>query len=85
VLHSQFDFREHTTLDVSARYVGRIGNLDLPHYLGIDVRVGWRPIEQLEVAVTGRNLLDGSHPEFGLPAIRREIERSYNGSVTWRF
>ena len=85
VLHSQFDFREDTTLDISGRYVGRIGNQDVPAYLGIDVRVGWSPMENLELSLTGRNLLDAKHPEFSLPAARREIERTYNVSASWRF
>ena len=85
LIHSQFDLRENVGLDVMARYVGRITNQSVPAYLGVDVRVSWRPVEDLELAITGRNLLDESHPEFGTPATRREVERSVNGSFTWRF
>ena len=85
LLHSQFDLRENIGLDVTARYVGTIANQSVPAYLGLDVRVSWHPINDLELAITGRNLLDDSHPEFGTPATRNEIERSVNGSFTWRF
>jgi iron complex outermembrane receptor protein len=85
VVHSQFDLRKNLTFDLAARYVGRIGNQDIAPSLALDVRVGWRPVQSLEFAVTGRNLLDGSHPEFGLPATRLEVERSFNASFTWRF
>jgi iron complex outermembrane receptor protein len=85
VLNSQTELSANTAVDVTARYVGRIGNQEVPAYLGLDVRVSWRPIESLELAVTGRNLLDRQRPEFGVAATRREIERSVNGSFTWRF
>ncbi len=86
LLTSQFDLRANMTLDFTGRYMGRIVNQNVPAYAELDVRFSWRPTTSLEFAMTGRNLLDAQHPEFGpaLPA-RREMERSVNGSLTWRF
>jgi iron complex outermembrane receptor protein len=85
LMHAQFDVRENITFDLITRYVGRIANQMVPGYVGVDIRLAWRPIDSLELAVAGRNLLDDSHPEFGAPVGRREIERRFNGSFTWRF
>jgi iron complex outermembrane recepter protein len=85
LIHSQFDLRENIAFDVVARYVGRIENQAVPAYFTVDVRLSWKPINELELALIGRNLLDRRHPEFGIPATRREIERRVNGSLTWRF
>jgi iron complex outermembrane recepter protein len=85
LLQSQFDVRENLTFDISSRYVAAILNQSVPAYVGVDVRISWRPVEALELALAGRNLLDRSHPEFGAPATRREVERRVNGSFTWRF
>jgi iron complex outermembrane recepter protein len=85
VLQSQFDLPAHMAVDVTTRYVGRIANQLVPPYLEADLRWSWQPTDRWEFALTGRNLLDASHPEFGDPATRREIERSVNISSTWRF
>lgn len=86
LVRSQLDLPAHTAIDLTARYVSRIAFHNVPAYTELDLRLSWRPVEALELAVTGRNLLDAQHPEFGadLPA-RREIERSVNASFTWRF
>ena len=59
-------------------------------YTELDLRLGWELRPQLEFAIVGRNLLNGSHSEFGsnntlgvLDPV--EIERSLMGTVTWRF
>ena len=52
----------------------------------MDLRLGWFPTENLEMAVVGRNLLDDQHPEF-VPQTgpQREVENSVYGKVTLRF
>jgi iron complex outermembrane receptor protein len=54
-------------------------------YTELDVRLGWRASDRLEVALVGQNLLHDHHTEFGTPAARGEIERSVYGKVTWQF
>jgi iron complex outermembrane receptor protein len=72
--------------DTVARYVGE---LPLPHvgsYTAVDARLAWRSGTHLELALVGRNLLDGRHLEF-LPTSPspRDVERSLYGKVTWQY
>ena len=57
----------------------------MPSYLTLDLRLAWRPRENFELAIVGRNLLDNHHPEAGTYPARREVDRSIYGKVTWRF
>jgi iron complex outermembrane receptor protein len=85
-LRSSFDLPRRIEFDVWARYVARVGNVGrgfgvIPAYVTLDMRIGWSPVENLELAIVGQNLLDEQHPEFGV----REVERAVHGKVTWRF
>jgi iron complex outermembrane receptor protein len=76
--------------DATAYYVGKLPLLSVPHYLRVDLRVGWRPTESLEFSAAGQDLFDGRHAEFGGPlfgfgGFRTEVERRVYGKVTWRF
>jgi iron complex outermembrane receptor protein len=73
------------SLDVGARYVDVLPNQRVPSYVACDARLGWQPSKTVEVAVVGSNLFDPRHPEFGTPASRKEVERSFYGKVTCRF
>jgi iron complex outermembrane receptor protein len=63
--------------DAVGRYVGALGSPHVASYVGLDLRLAWRPAAHLELAVVGQNLLDSSHPEF-VPSSPspREIRRS---------
>jgi iron complex outermembrane recepter protein len=52
----------------------------------LDLRLAWRPKRNLEFAITGLNLIQSRHEEFGAatPA-REEVERSGYIEVTWSF
>ena len=85
-LWSSWDLPRRVTFDGMVRYVDRLPDPDVPSYLELDLRLGWRPVERAELAVVGQNLLDSRHREFG-PAspFAPEIERSIYGKITWRF
>jgi iron complex outermembrane receptor protein len=53
--------------------------------VAVDARLAWRPNDQLELALVGRNLFDNRHPEFGASATRHEIERSVFAMFTYRW
>jgi iron complex outermembrane receptor protein len=57
----------------------------VPAYTALDMRLAYRLNEQLELALSGQNLLDERHPETGLPTDRDEIPRSYVISARWQF
>ena len=55
------------------RHVARLPDPEVPAYTALDVGVGWRPTNKLEVALGVRNLLDHEHAEFGPPDTRAEF------------
>jgi iron complex outermembrane receptor protein len=76
---------EDLDLSVGLRTVGELPNPLVPAYTEIDARVAWRPLPNLEFAVSAGNLLDESHPEVGVAASRREVRRSVFGTVRWSY
>ena len=84
-LRSSFDFSDHASLDTQLRYVGEIEGVRA--WLEADIRLSWRPTEQLELALVGQNLLHGQHPEQ-LPAnftLGTEVPRGGYARIDWRF
>ena len=53
--------------DGAVRYVGELPGLNVPSYLTLDLRLGWRPLDDLEFWISGRNLIDNPHDEFARP------------------
>ena len=85
---SGFDLPFRVGLDATVRYVDELPALDIDSYVALDLRLSWRPVKNLEVALVGLNLLDDRHPEFRPMSIRTqqtEVQRSFYGKVTWRF
>ncbi len=84
VLHSPAD---NVDLGASLYYVDSLPSLKVPAYTRLDARVGWRVRRDLELSLTGRNLLDPGHPEFVNVSGPRtsEVPRSFFGAATWRF
>jgi iron complex outermembrane receptor protein len=68
---------------VMARHVGRLRSPDVPAYTGVDARYAWRVRRDVEVSVTGQNLLDRAHPEFGAAATRSELDRGLFVRLKW--
>jgi iron complex outermembrane receptor protein len=85
-LRSSIDLPSDLELDTALRYVGPLPRPRVDGYTELDLRLGWRALEVLELSLVGRNLLHSSHEEFG-PAgpFREAVERSLYGKVTWRF
>jgi len=76
----------HVDFDLVWRYVDSLPSQDISSYLTLDVRLGWRPLPSLTVAVVGQNLLTDHHAEFGGGSSEpTEIERSVYGKVVWRW
>lgn len=77
-------------LDAWLRYRDRIqiGQQNIPNYVTLDLRLGWKPVKNLELSLVGQNLLDNHHPEFTdsfyLP-IASQIQRAYLAKFTWQF
>ena len=73
--------------DVAVRAVGALSNPYVPAYTAVDARLGWRPSKDLEIHLTGANLLDPRHVEFasGSTGGPSEMDRSVQLGATWNF
>ena len=73
-------------LDFWARYVDSLPAISVDSYVTLDARVAWKPRNNLELSVTGQNLVDSHHQEFlselgDIPPT--EIKRSVYGQIRW--
>lgn len=85
-LRSWWDLGANWEFDLIGRYVDSLPDLNVPSYIQMDARLGWRPRHNLELAIVGLNLLDSHHLEFRDPLlgfVATEVERSVYGMVTW--
>ncbi len=88
-LQSSWDIACDWQLDVMWRYVDSLPDVDVPAYNTMDVRLGWTPTPNWELALVGRNLLDGEHFEFTNDAltgnVATQVQREAYGMITWRY
>jgi len=67
-------------------YQSNFKSRTVDEFTRLDVRLGWKPIEQVEISLMGQNLLDSQHPEFdNQTEFRTETERSFYAKATLRF
>ena len=83
-LRSYLDLPGRLELDAWLRYVDRLPSPRVPSYTELDLRLGWRATDRLELSLVGQNLLHDQHAEF-FTATPEEVERSVYGKATWRF
>ena len=88
-LQSDVDFGRHVEWGLTLRYVDHLAYWGgIPGYVELDARLAWKPTKNTELALIGRNLLDGHHREFSplIISIRDpEVERAIYAKVTLRF
>jgi iron complex outermembrane receptor protein len=87
-LRSWLDLPHGLEFDTTLRWVDELPSLNVPAYLGLDLRLGWRVSDRLEFSLVGQNLLDPQHPEskpsfFGSQAT--EVERGGYVKAVIRF
>lgn len=81
-LRSAFQLNDTMRLWLGLRHVDEVPAFEnnqegmIPAYTELDASLHWQARPGLGFSLTGRNLLDRSHPEIGLPSVAREIERS---------
>ncbi len=82
-LRSSLDITKQIQFDTWLRYVDRLSENEnnVESYTTLDTRISWKPLETLELSVTGQNLLDRQHQEFS----PFEVERSVYFKSDWRF
>ena len=80
---STLDLGDRQEIDVAVRHVAALPNPVVPAYTAVDARWAWRATRELEVSLTGQNLFDPRHPEWGPSINRAEVERSFFLRVQW--
>jgi iron complex outermembrane receptor protein len=85
ILRSSLDLPGQMQLDASVRNVGELPDPHVPAYTAVDVRLGWRPNERLELSLSGQNIFDSRHVEFGNELSASQIERAFQVGVRWSF
>lgn len=86
-LHSWLDLSHDLELDGGLYYVDGLPTQGVAAYTRLDVRLGWKPAKDLELALTGQNLTSRRHQEFGSSPSQTgsQVPRSIYGGAIWRF
>ena len=83
LVRSQHDLTDAIELDVRLRAVDDLAAVN--GYVEADARLGWRLTDQLELSLTGRNLLEDRRVETGDPVRGRAFGRSVHGALQVSF
>ena len=93
--HHQGSLRSFITLpfqiefDSWIRVADNLTASNIAGYVELDLRLGWKPLPNLDVSLVGQNLLDNHHPEMSpslfLATQPTEVQRSVYGKVTWNY
>jgi iron complex outermembrane recepter protein len=84
-LRSSWDITRRLSLDGSIRHAPGFARMGVPGHVGLDLRLGWKVRQDLEVSLGGRDLAQERHLEY-LPldyVLSREVPRSAYLKVTW--
>ena len=84
---------DNIDFDIWWRYNGAsmtnssFGSLIIPSYFTLDLRSAWRPMRNLELSVTGQNLLQSSHLEYVSETmyIPTPVVRGVYGKISFSF
>jgi iron complex outermembrane receptor protein len=87
-MRSAVTFSHRWEWDVFVRYVDELPAAAIDSYYELNTRFAWRPLQAIELALTGNNLLRSEHREFrsdfaDLPAV--DVERSVYLQLRWSF
>lgn len=82
---SHLDLEHGVEVDVTLRAVDDLDDPRISGYVEADARVGWHVTDDLEVSLSGSNLLDSAHPETGELATLKEVRRSVLLGARLRF
>jgi len=74
--------------DLWGRYVDRLPTLNIQGYFNLDLRLGWKPLHNLDLSVVGQNLIDSHRPEFNASFLEQgssEVQRGAYVKLTWQY
>ena len=86
-LRSALSPLKNVDLDLLFRYVDTYIDPDINDYVSMDIRLAWRPINDIELSLVGQNLLAEQHLEYINEASPTpiEIDRGMYGKLAWQF
>jgi iron complex outermembrane receptor protein len=90
------NLRDDLDLNIWLRYVDNVTAFyfksaedwyEIDRYVALDLRLAWRPMAKIELALVGQNLLSSGSVEFVQENLTRptEIARSVYGKLTYKF
>jgi len=85
MLRSSLDLPRQMTFDATLRYVSELPFPPVPSYLALDLRWAWRPLLDVELSITGQNLLGPAHGEFTAVETRTAFSRAVFVELVSRF
>jgi iron complex outermembrane receptor protein len=80
-LFSYLDLFEDFNVYLAVRYVDELPNQGVDAYTAVDLSIRWRVADHWHVTMTGQNLTDSGHAEFG-PDLN-EMERAAFLKIAW--
>lgn len=85
-IRSQYNLYEDLEFNTTLYYVDSVPEYDIPSYARLDMGLTWHVNRNMDFSIIGQNLLDRSHPEYGVGGrISTEVQRGIFGKFTWRF
>jgi iron complex outermembrane receptor protein len=87
-LSAQVNIGQNIEFDATLRAVDQLIERNVNGYATVDLRLGWRPRENVELSIVGQNLAQRRHLEFVPEALATqptEVERAVYGRITVRF
>ena len=87
-MRSAIDLPKNIQQDFTWRYVGGLNGLAIPSYSSLDAHLGWSPIANLNLSITGQNLTNNQHLEFRPDFISTAptlVKRTYQVTARWSF
>ncbi|MEO8751286.1 MAG: TonB-dependent receptor [Casimicrobiaceae bacterium] len=84
MLRSTLDIAPAWELDAMVRRVAALPSPAVPAYTAVDVRLGWQATPTIALSLTGGNVFDPGHTEWGVAGSRAEFQRSYFLNVVWK-
>jgi iron complex outermembrane receptor protein len=83
-LRSSMNLSDDVVLDADLRDVGALPDPKVPEYVELNLRLGWRISDTLELSLSGFNLLHARHLEY-VTSANEQVKRNFFVETRWRF
>lgn len=87
-IRSNYDISERLQLNLWLRYVSSIPFYNIPDYVTMDAKLGWKPVSNVEFSLVGQNLFQQRHQEYVsgiIPTVPNYIPRGIYVAARWTF